>query len=117
MTSNIASIARNCVLISLVAILLTLTVENWQSVPLSISRWLIQIIPLMAFLPTLISNKLRSYQWLCFVILLYFIVGVLSIFTPEKLFTGIVLTFFCVLLFSSAIFYIHQQQKVLSTKN
>lgn len=102
---------------SIVGLLLTLTLENWLSDPLSISRWLVQVIPLLAFLPTLISNKLRSYQWLCFVILLYFIVGVLSIFTPEKLFTGIMLTFFCVLLFCSAIFYIHHQQKALRAEN
>ena len=112
---KVVALARIGVLISIAALLLTLTLENWHREPLSISRWLVQIIPLLVFLPTLISNKIRSYQWLCFVILLYFIIGVLNIFTPEKLITGIVLTSFCVLSFCSAIFYIHQQQKSIST--
>ena len=111
------SLARIGVLISLIALILTLTLENWLSEPLSISRWLVQVIPLFAFLPTLLSNKLRSYQWLCFVILIYFIIGVLDIFTVGKLISGIMLTCFCVLLFCSAIIYIHQQQKALSSKS
>jgi uncharacterized membrane protein len=110
-TSRLAAFSRIGVLLSLIALLLILTLENWLKQPLSISRWLVQILPLSAFLPGLIGNKLRSYQWLCFVILLYFISGVLNIFTPEKLISGIMLTLFCVLLFCFAIFYIHDEQK------
>ncbi|MGA1742540.1 MAG: DUF2069 domain-containing protein [Pseudohongiellaceae bacterium] len=109
--SRIAAFSRIGVLLSLCALLLILTLENWLNQPLSISRWLIQTIPLLAFLPGLISNKLRAYQWLCFVILLYFISGVLNIFTPEKLISGIMLTLFCVLLFCFAIFYVRDEQK------
>lgn len=109
--SRIATFPRIGVLLSLCALLLILTLENWLNQPLSISRWLIQTIPLLAFLPGLISNKLRAYQWLCFVILLYFISGVLNIFTPEKLISGIMLTLFCVLLFCFAIFYVRDEQK------
>tara|TARA_B110000495_G_C22692003_1_gene407815 strand:- start:15 stop:362 length:348 start_codon:yes stop_codon:yes gene_type:complete len=113
-TTKIAYFSRIGVLTSLIFLLLTLTLENWLIEPLSISRWLVQIVPLLAFLPTLLSNMLRSYQWLCFVILLYFIIGVLNIFTEGKLFAGIMLTFFCFLLFCSTIIYIHQQQKILN---
>lgn len=114
--TTIAALARLSVLCSTAALILILTFDNWLSEPLSVSRWLIQIVPLLAFTPSLLSNNLRSYQWFCFVILLYFIYGVLNIFTPEKLITGIMLTLFCVLLFCSAIFYIHRQQKILKAQ-
>ena len=110
-TRKFATFSRHGVLFSLIALVLIFTLENWLKQPLSISRWLVQIIPLLAFLPSLLSNKLRAYQWLCFVILLYFIIGVLNIFTPGKLINGIMLTLFCVLLFCFAIFYIHDRQK------
>ncbi|PCJ42232.1 MAG: hypothetical protein COA71_06495 [SAR86 cluster bacterium] len=116
LTSKITTTARIAVLISLAGLLFTLTLENWLNEPLSISRWLIQIIPLSLFLPSLRGNNLRAYQWLCFVILLYFFTGVLTAFTPGKLIAGIVLTFFCTLLFCAAVVYIHQQQKAKSTK-
>jgi uncharacterized membrane protein len=114
---KIAVLARQSVLICMIALVLILTVDNWLNEPLSISRWLVQIVPLLAFMPSLFSNNLRSYQWLCFVILLYFIYGVLNIFLPEKLISGIMLTLFCVLLFCSAIFYIHRQLKDRKHKN
>jgi uncharacterized membrane protein len=116
MPTTVAALARLFVLISTVALILILTLDNWFSEPLSVSRWLVQIVPLLAFTPSLFSNNLRSYQWLCFVILLYFIYGVLNIFSPEKLISGIMLTLFCVLLFCSAIFYIHRQQKILKSQ-
>ncbi|MFL2841018.1 MAG: DUF2069 domain-containing protein [Pseudohongiellaceae bacterium] len=115
-TNKIAALARIVVLISLTTLLITLTLENWLTEQPSVSRWLVQIFPLFGFLPTLIRNNLRSYQWLCFVILLYFSIGVLKIFTPEKLITGIMLTLCSMFTFSAAIFYIHQQQKALSGK-
>ncbi len=118
MTSTpIAPLARLCVLISIAAIIITLTLDNWLNGPLSVSRWLVQILPLLAFIPSLHRNNLRSYQWLCFAILLYFIYAVLNIFSPGKLINGIMLTLFCVLLFCSAIIYIHRHQKDRNHKN
>lgn len=107
----IAPLARISVLLSMTAIIIILTLDNWLYGPLSVSRWLVQILPLLAFIPSLFSKNLRSYQWLCFAILLYFIYAVLNAFSPGKLISGIMLTLFCVLLFCSAIIYIHKHQK------
>lgn len=115
--SHSPSFARLAVITSLICLGLIISVENWLNEPMSIARWFVQVIPLLAFLPGLINNKLRTYQWLCFVILLYFIIGILSIFTADKLISGIMLTFFSVLLFCSAIFYIHFQQKALHSNS
>ncbi len=35
--------------------------------------WLARLLPLLLFLPGMLKNNLRSYIWLCFVSLLYFI--------------------------------------------
>ncbi len=105
------SLARNLVLIALAGLLLSLTLDNWMRDSLSIIRWLVQIIPLLLFIPALLKAGLRPYQWLCFMVLLYFLLGVLTIFTPEQLIAGIAITFFCVFLFCAAIFYIHRKQR------
>ncbi|MEX1032373.1 MAG: DUF2069 domain-containing protein [Cellvibrionaceae bacterium] len=39
----------------------------------SLLRWLVQCIPLLIFVPGLLRQSHRSYSWLCFVVLLYFI--------------------------------------------
>ncbi len=104
--------AQILVLVSLAALLLALSLDNWTGDSISIIRWLVQIIPLLLFIPALLKPGLRAYQWLCFVILLYFLLGILYLFSPEKQMAGLAITFFSVLLFCAAIFYIHQQQKL-----
>jgi len=38
----------------------------------------IQVLPLAAFIPSLISQYYRVYSWLCFVMLLYFVLAVMA---------------------------------------
>lgn len=73
--------------------------------------WIIQILPIAVFLPGLSNRHIRTYQWLCFVILVYFIQAVLTVFEADRQLQGILEIFFCVLLFSSAVFYIHTYKK------
>jgi len=58
--------------------------DAWQSqVPWII--WLGKVVPLVLFLPGMLKNKLRSYIWLCFVSLIYFLVAVERLFaTPNN---------------------------------
>ena len=49
----------------------------------------IQVIPLMAFLPTLLKPTSRSFQWFCFTLLLYFIIAEVNVFTPGMYYLGI----------------------------
>lgn len=108
---RVIDISRLTVLVTLLALMLTLTAAGWLDEPFNLTRWFIQILPLAAFVPVLQKGSLRPYQWLCFVIMLYFMMGVLTVFSPGQKYIGILITFCCVLLFCSAIFYIHQQQK------
>ncbi len=62
--------------------------------------WLGKLLPLLLFLPGMLRDRLRSYIWLCFVSLLYFIALVERIFAqPDSLSAALglvaVVTLFC----------------------
>ena len=64
-------------------------------------RMLVSIVPLAIFLPGISLRKYRSASLLCFVLLLYFMVGVQSLFTPgdavpESIAMFIICSLFCV---------------------
>lgn len=46
---------------------------NFQAVDSSFKLWLVKIIPLLIFIPGFIQKKYRTYSWLCFALLPYFI--------------------------------------------
>ncbi len=77
--------------------------------------WLVQTIPLLIFLPGLRSGKARSYAWLSFVILLYFIHGVLLAFDAQRRILGMIEVLLCVLLFVALIFFIRQYREHFNT--
>lgn len=70
--------------------------------------WLIQSIPLLIFMPGIHRQRLRSYAWMSFVVLLYFMHGVLVAFTPGRLVFGLIEVSLCTLLFLFLILYIRQ---------
>jgi len=49
-----------------------------QQPPLLI--WVLRVAPLLIFFPGMLADRLRSYIWLCFVCLLYFVTLVLRLF-------------------------------------
>lgn len=68
--------------------------------------WLVRLVPLLLFLPGMLADRLRSYIWLCFVCLMYFMSAVLRIFAlPQDPVTiaGLVAI---VTLFISAMMYV-----------
>ncbi|MFM1896813.1 MAG: hypothetical protein RLZZ385_1887 [Pseudomonadota bacterium] len=68
--------------------------------------WFIQVLPLLCFLPVLHKTRLRAYAWLSFVILAYFIHGVLVAFDPDRTWLGVVEALLCGILFGSLIWFI-----------
>lgn len=46
---------------------------NFQPADSSLKLWLVKIFPLLIFIPGFIKRKYRTYSWLCFAILPYFI--------------------------------------------
>ncbi|MCG8414048.1 MAG: DUF2069 domain-containing protein [Pseudomonadales bacterium] len=65
----------------------------------SLVIWLIQIAPLLPFAWGLHRQHRRSLLWLCLVVLLYFMHGVLVAFDPERRWQGLIQIALCCALF------------------
>jgi len=61
--------------------------------------WIVQLVPLLIFLPGLLRNNPRAYIGLCFVLLLYFIKAVEGVFSPARAWIDIALLALTVVLF------------------
>jgi uncharacterized membrane protein len=46
---------------------------NFQAADSSVKLWLVKLFPLLIFIPGFVQKKYRTYSWLCFAILPYFI--------------------------------------------
>jgi len=88
-----------------VLLLLLLSAPLLLSGTASIGSWLMACVPLLVTLPGLLRRHGRSLQWLCFLVLFYFTLGVLQAFSPDPRihWLGLVTSFLCVLLFGAAI--------------
>ena len=70
--------------------------------------WLIQATPLLIFARGLHYANLRTYGWVSFVILLYFMHGVLIAFQPGQFWLGLIESLLCILIFVLLILFIRQ---------
>lgn len=67
--------------------------------------WVIMLMPclsLIIFLPGMLSNHARSYDWLCFVILIHFTVAVTNVMSPSGAWNDWLQLMLSVVLFISA---------------
>ena len=76
--------------------------------PASLVIWLIQATPLLIFARGLHYANLRTYGWVSFVILLYFMHGVLIAFQPGQFWLGLIESLLCTLIFVLLILFIRQ---------
>jgi len=67
---------------------------------------IIKTLPLVIFIPGLRVRRLRTYAWLSFVSLLYFIQSVQTAFTQDGRLYGIVCTLIIATLFCALVMYI-----------
>ena len=68
--------------------------------------WLAFCLPLLIFLPGMLRDRLRSYIWLCFICLLYFMRLVVNLFAEPGSALAIVGTAAVVTLFIAAMMYV-----------
>lgn len=71
--------------------------------------WLIlaiKTVPLLIFIPGLIKGADRTHAWLCFVVLVYFTLGILELFSLTNKLEGALITLFSTMLFISSTLYI-----------
>lgn len=67
--------------------------------------WLIRIGPLLAFLPWLLARNPRTLIWLCFLLMIYFLVAVPNAMLPITVWINYVEVALVVSLFVSAMLY------------
>jgi len=94
----------------LAALLLALLLWNGLFADLNGARlWLvlsIELAPLLIVLPGVLLGKARAHAWLCFVLNLYFIKGVLASLYPARQWFGFIEIGLSVALFIAALLYV-----------
>ena len=75
--------------------------------------WLFHLLPLVMFLPGMLRDNLRSFIWLCFVCLLYFMRLVVSLFENPTAPLAIVGMIAVVILFCSGMMYVRWRAREL----
>lgn len=113
----LATISRRVMLASYAGLLLvialgTLLSPSCDREPSGV-MWLLYSLPLLAFLPAMLSSNGRALAWFCFVLLLYFLFAVLSAFTCAALLTNLEVALI-VILFNATMLHIRWQS--LATK-
>lgn len=102
-------LSRALSLFNFVALLLLLLVWNLWFADLHGARpWVvlsIQLLPLLLLAPGILLGNARAHAWLCFVVNLYFIQGVLAAFDPARALYGALATTISVLMFCCALLY------------
>jgi len=87
------------------ALLLQQAIDSWQhAAPWFI--WLLKLAPLLLFVRGMLRDNLRSYIWLCFVCLGYFLILVQRVFaqpTAVSVWIGLAAV---VILFNAAMLYV-----------
>lgn len=73
--------------------------------------WLVRVLPLLIFLPGLLSQSPRVAAWLCFAILLYFIHAVTTAFIPGEAVYGTIYSLLCSAVFVSLIAWIRVMRR------
>ena len=98
------------------ALLLQQCVDAWvREAPWFI--WLLKSLPLLLFLPGMLKDRLRSYIWLCFVCLGYFLVLVQRVFAEPGSALVVSGLLAVVILFTSAMLYVRWRARELRSSH
>lgn len=79
----------------------------------SIGFWLMQCLPWLLLLPGLLHGNPRSLQWLGFLVLFFFTVGILQVFSsvPTDRLLGLATILLCAILFAAAIVSLRHRRR------
>ncbi|MEM8561351.1 MAG: DUF2069 domain-containing protein [Pseudomonadota bacterium] len=89
-------------------------IDAWQySMPWIV--WVAKLLPLLIFVPGMVMDNLRSFIWLCFVTLLYFIALVERLFVMPGSPLAITGMIAVVTLFCTAMMYVRWRARELRT--
>ncbi|WP_426416527.1 DUF2069 domain-containing protein [Aestuariirhabdus sp. LZHN29] len=79
-----------------------------------LSVWLVQAVPLILFLPAVLSGAPKAQAWLCFVVLFYFTAGVLNTFAAPTEAFGWLESILSALLFCSSMMYVRWKYQLIN---
>jgi len=79
--------------------------------------WLLKMLPLLVFLPGMLRDRLRSFIWLCFVCLGYFLILVQRVFAQPDSPLSVSGLVAVVVLFTSAMLYVRWRSRELRISN
>lgn len=74
---------------------------------------LIRVLPLILFLPSILTCRPRGHAWLAFVSLLYFMQGVMIATLPDKAWLGLLEVIASLILFGSSMLYARWRSRQL----
>ncbi len=90
-------------------LLATITLEHWLWSPPAVDRpwliWCFRVLPLLIFLPAVVTQYGRGFIWLGFVVLFYFTSGVVSGWVYSS-WAGWLLAFESLLLFATTVLFV-----------
>lgn len=102
-------LSRALSLFNYIALLILITAWNLAFADLHGARnWVvlsIQLVPLLILAPGIVLGNARAHAWLCFVINLYFIQGILAAIDPARAIYGALETLISLALFCTALLY------------
>lgn len=88
MNSSKAGMARTVCLLSCALLVFLYAIKTLFLWPKALDTRLIifalQALPFLVLLPGMLQRRWRTYAWLCFIVLLYFMNAVLALFSPGR---------------------------------
>lgn len=98
--------------VSYAVLFITLVLEAWN-LGAPWFHWLAVLVPLLIFLPGMLQDRLRSFIWLCFVLLLYFMRLVVVLFENPGAPLAVIGMLAVVVLFIAAMLYVRWRAREL----
>lgn len=104
-------------LVSYFALLIFITADLLINPPVASTTSLLAIIiikslPLLLPIVGVVGGNVRSHSWLCFIVMIYFISGVLRATTPTQLVWGLIEVLLSVEIFVCAMLYIRWEKRI-----
>lgn len=118
-----ASRAWYAMIASYIGLLLVFLVSTFTNPPESIPDgltlvlsglgfWLLWVLPLLLVVPGLMKRSHKAASWLAYLIMLYFVIGVMLVFTPEASLWGWLIVGLTLAIFLSSLLYTRWQKRV-----
>ena len=112
MTTTLGPKARISWLVSAVlyfVLLATISLDHWVLAPPAVDSpwliWFLRLLPLLIFVPAVVTRHGRGFAWMCFVVLFYFTSGVVSGWAHQS-WVGWLLAVESLALFTTSIFFV-----------